>query len=89
MARGLIGETLPTFRIDCLRFVTRGSGTGPWRWLGDARGPGSVMLVNWANLYQWLRRGVPDELYRVASAPPDPAEGRLIPQHELGAARTG
>ncbi len=35
MARGLIGGTLPAFRIDCLRFVTRGSGTGPWRWLGD------------------------------------------------------
>ena len=68
MARGLIDETLPAFRIDSLRFVTRGSGTGQQRWLGDARGQGSVMLVNWAHLYQWLRRGVPDELYRSASA---------------------
>src|SRR6185437_16860166 len=67
MARGLIDETLPAVRIDSLRFVTRGSGTGQPRWLGDARGPGSVMLVNWGHLYQWLRRGVPDELYRNAS----------------------
>jgi len=36
MARGLIDETLPAFRIDYLRFVTRGSGTGQPRWLGDA-----------------------------------------------------
>ena len=68
MTRGLIDETLPSFRIDSLRFVTRGSGTGQPRWLGDARAQGSLMLVNWAHLYQWLRRGVPDELYRGASA---------------------
>src|SRR5215467_3509559 len=67
MAHGLIDETLPAFRIDSLRFVTRGSGTGQQRWLGDVQLPGSVMLVNWAHLYQWLRRGVPDELYRGAS----------------------
>ncbi len=67
MARGLIDETLPAFRIDSLRFVTRGSGTSQQRWLGDAQGQSSVMLVNWAHLYQWLRRGVPDELYRSAS----------------------
>jgi 2-polyprenyl-6-methoxyphenol hydroxylase-like FAD-dependent oxidoreductase len=68
MARGLIDETLPAFRIDSLRFVTRGSGTGQQRWLGDAQAPGSMMLVNWAHLYQWLRRGIPYELYRSASA---------------------
>ena len=67
MARGLICETLPAFRIDYLRFVTRGSGTGQPRWLGDAQLQGSSMLLNWAHLYQWLRRGVPDELYRGAS----------------------
>jgi 2-polyprenyl-6-methoxyphenol hydroxylase-like FAD-dependent oxidoreductase len=67
MAYGLIDEALPAFRIDSLRFVTRGSGTGPPRWLGDAQGQGSLMLVNWAHLYQWLRRGVPDELYRGGS----------------------
>ena len=37
MAHGLIDETLPAFRIDFLRFVTRGSGTGQQRWLGDAQ----------------------------------------------------
>jgi 2-polyprenyl-6-methoxyphenol hydroxylase-like FAD-dependent oxidoreductase len=68
MAYGLIDETLPAFRIYYLRFVTRGSRTGPPRWLGDVQPPGSVMLVNWAHLYQWLRRGVPDELYRGGSA---------------------
>jgi 2-polyprenyl-6-methoxyphenol hydroxylase-like FAD-dependent oxidoreductase len=68
MAHGLIDETLPAFRIDSLRFVTRGSGTGQQRWLGDAQGQSSVMLVNWAHLYQWLRRGISDELYRNASA---------------------
>jgi 2-polyprenyl-6-methoxyphenol hydroxylase-like FAD-dependent oxidoreductase len=68
MARGLIDETLPAFRIDYMRFVTRGSGTGQQRWLGDVRPPLSFTLVNWAHLYQWLRRGFPDELYRSASA---------------------
>ena len=68
MAHGLIDETLPAFRIDYLRFVTRGSGTGQQRWLGDVQPPLSFTLVNWAHLYQWLRRGVPDELYRSASA---------------------
>ena len=67
IAHGLIDETLPAFRIDYLRFVTRGSGTGQPRWLGDAQPPLSLTLVNWAHLYQWLRRGVPDELYRSAS----------------------
>src|SRR6516225_11259787 len=37
MAHGLIDETLPAFRIDSFRFVTRGSGTGRQRWLGDIR----------------------------------------------------
>jgi 2-polyprenyl-6-methoxyphenol hydroxylase-like FAD-dependent oxidoreductase len=68
MAHGLIDETLPACRIDSLRFVTRGSGTGQQRWLGDVQPPLSFTLVNWAHLYQWLRRGVPDELYRSASA---------------------
>ena len=68
MAHGLIDETLPAFRIDYMRFVTRGSGTGQQRWLGDVQPPLSFTLVNWAHLYQWLRRGVPDELYRSASA---------------------
>ena len=39
MARGLIDETLPAFRIDSMRFVTRGSGTGQQRWLGDVQPP--------------------------------------------------
>ena len=68
MARGLIDEILPAFRIDSMRFVTRGSGTSQQRWLGDAQLQSGVMLVNWAHLYQWLRRGVPDELYRSAAA---------------------
>jgi 2-polyprenyl-6-methoxyphenol hydroxylase-like FAD-dependent oxidoreductase len=67
MAHGLIDETLPAVRIDYLRFVTRGSGTGQQRWLGDVRPSLSFTLVNWAHLYQWLRRGVPDERYRSAS----------------------
>ena len=67
MAHGLIDETLPAFRIGRLRFVTRGSGTGQQRWLGDVQPPMSSTLVNWAHLYQWLRRGVPDERYRGAS----------------------
>ncbi len=54
MAHGLIDETLPAFRIDYLRFVTRGSGTGQQRWLGDVRPSLSFTLVNWAHLYQWL-----------------------------------
>ena len=67
MARGLIDGTLPACRADYMRYVTRGSGTGEQRWLGDAGGQGSLMLLNWAHLYQCLRRGVPDDLYRSAS----------------------
>ena len=67
MARGLIDGTLSACRADYMRYVTRGSGTGRPRWLGDAGGRGSLMLLNWAYLYQCLRRGVPDDLYRSAS----------------------
>jgi 2-polyprenyl-6-methoxyphenol hydroxylase-like FAD-dependent oxidoreductase len=67
MARGLIDETLSACRADYGRFVTRGSGTGQPRWLGDVQGQSSLMLANWAHLYQCLRRGVPDDLYRGAS----------------------
>jgi 2-polyprenyl-6-methoxyphenol hydroxylase-like FAD-dependent oxidoreductase len=67
MARGLIDGTLSACRADYMRYVTRGSGTGRPRWLGDAGGQGSLMLLNWAHLYQCLRRGVPDDLYRSAS----------------------
>ena len=66
MAHGLIDETLPACRTECIRYVTRGSGTGGQRWLGDVRM--SLALVNWAHLYQSLRRGVPDGLYRSAAA---------------------
>ena len=70
MARGLIDGALPSFRADCVRYVTRRSGTGQPRWLGDIGGDIQLRptLVNWAHLYQWLRRGVPDELYRGAAA---------------------
>jgi 2-polyprenyl-6-methoxyphenol hydroxylase-like FAD-dependent oxidoreductase len=66
MAHGLIDETLPACRTECVRYVTRGSGTGGQRWLGDVQM--SLALVNWAHLYQGLRRGVPGELYRGAAA---------------------
>jgi 2-polyprenyl-6-methoxyphenol hydroxylase-like FAD-dependent oxidoreductase len=66
MAHGLIDETLPACRTDYIRYVTRGSGTGGERWLGDVQM--SLALVNWAHLYQGLRRGVPAELYRSAAA---------------------
>src|SRR5580693_2621458 len=66
-ARGLIDGTLSACRADYMRYVTRGSGTDQQRWLGDAGGQGSLMLLNWAHLYQCLRRGVPDDLYRSAS----------------------
>ncbi len=65
MTRGLIDETLPACRAGCIRYVTRGSGTGQQRWLGDIHF--SAKAFNWAHLYQRLRRGVPDELYRGAS----------------------
>jgi 2-polyprenyl-6-methoxyphenol hydroxylase-like FAD-dependent oxidoreductase len=68
MAHGLIDETLPACRADYGRVVTRGSGTGQPRWLGDIHASASLRLLNWAHLYQWLRRGVPHELYRGASA---------------------
>ena len=64
MAHGLIDAPLPACRADYFRFVTRGPGTGQ-RWLGDVQM--SFTLLNWAHLYQCLRRRVPDELYRSAS----------------------
>ena len=48
MARGLIDETLPAFRADYFRYVTRGSGTGQQRWLGDIHY--STRAFNWAHL---------------------------------------
>jgi 2-polyprenyl-6-methoxyphenol hydroxylase-like FAD-dependent oxidoreductase len=65
MAHGLIDAPLPACRADYFRFVTRGPGTGQQRWLGDVQM--SFTLLNWAHLYQCLRRRVPDELYRPAS----------------------
>ena len=66
MARGLVDGTVPAVRSDYLRYVTRGSGTGQQRWLGDVQI--SFTRFNWAHLLRCLRRGVPDELYRGASA---------------------
>jgi 2-polyprenyl-6-methoxyphenol hydroxylase-like FAD-dependent oxidoreductase len=60
MARGLVDGTVPTVRADYIRYVTRGSGTGQPRWLGDVQI--SLRGLNWAHLLQCLRRGVPDEL---------------------------
>ena len=66
MAHGLIDGTLPACRADYSRFVTRASGTGQQRWLGDFQM--SFTLLNWAHLYQGLRRRVPDDLYRSGAA---------------------
>jgi 2-polyprenyl-6-methoxyphenol hydroxylase-like FAD-dependent oxidoreductase len=66
MARGLVDGTVPTIQVDYFRSVTRGSGTGQPRWLGDVQL--SLIGLNWAHLLQCLRRSVPDELYRGASA---------------------
>ena len=66
MAHGLIDGTLPACRADCSRLVTRASGTGRQRWLGDFQM--SFTLLNWAHLYQGLRRRVPDGLYRSGAA---------------------
>src|SRR5262249_33710375 len=65
MAHGLIDAAFPACRADYFRFVSRGSGTRQQRWLGDVQM--SFTLLNWAHLYQCLRRGVPDDLYRRAS----------------------
>src|SRR5215468_7472526 len=65
MGHGLIDAALPACRADYFRFVTRGSGTGQQRWLGDVQM--SFTLLNWAHLYQCFRRCVPDDLYRAAS----------------------
>lgn len=61
MARGLIDGALPACRAGYSRFVTRAPGTGQQRWLGDVQM--SFTLLNWAHLYQRLRRRVPDDLY--------------------------
>jgi 2-polyprenyl-6-methoxyphenol hydroxylase-like FAD-dependent oxidoreductase len=66
MAHCLIDGTLPACRADCSRFVTRAPGTGEQRWLGDVQM--SFTLLNWAHLYQRLRRRVPDDRYRSDAA---------------------
>jgi 2-polyprenyl-6-methoxyphenol hydroxylase-like FAD-dependent oxidoreductase len=66
MAHGLIDGTLPACQAGYSRFVTRAHGTGQQRWLGDVQL--SVTLLNWAHLYQRLRRCVPDDLYRSDAA---------------------
>jgi 2-polyprenyl-6-methoxyphenol hydroxylase-like FAD-dependent oxidoreductase len=66
MAHGLIDGTLPACRADYSRFVTRAPGTGQQRWLGDVQM--GFTLFNWAHLYKWLRRCVPDGLYRSDAA---------------------
>jgi 2-polyprenyl-6-methoxyphenol hydroxylase-like FAD-dependent oxidoreductase len=66
MAHGLIDGTLPACRADCSRFVTRASGTGQQRWLGDVQM--NFTLFNWAHLYRGFRRLVPDDLYRAGAA---------------------
>jgi 2-polyprenyl-6-methoxyphenol hydroxylase-like FAD-dependent oxidoreductase len=62
IAHGLIDETLPACQVDCTRLVTRAPGTGQQRWLGDVHV--ELTLLNWAHLFQQLRRRVPDDLYR-------------------------
>ena len=66
LVHGLIDGTLPACRADYSRFVTRAPGTGQQRWLGDVQM--SFTLLNWAHLYQRLRRRVPDDLYRSDAA---------------------
>lgn len=66
MAHGLIDGALPACQAGYSRFVTRASGTGQQRWLGDVQM--SFTLLNWAHLYQRLRRRVPDDLYRSDAA---------------------
>jgi 2-polyprenyl-6-methoxyphenol hydroxylase-like FAD-dependent oxidoreductase len=65
-AQGLVDGTLPACRADSSRLVTRASGTGQQRWLGDLKM--SFTLLNWAYLYQGLRRRVPDDRYRSDAA---------------------
>lgn len=65
-AHGLVDGTLPACRADSSRLVTRASGTGQQRWLGDLEM--SFTLLNWAHLYQGLRRRVPDDRYRSDAA---------------------
>jgi 2-polyprenyl-6-methoxyphenol hydroxylase-like FAD-dependent oxidoreductase len=66
MAHGLIDGTLPACRAGYSRFVTRSAGIGQQRWLGDVQM--GFTLLNWAHLYQWFRRRVPDDLYRSGAA---------------------
>jgi len=60
-AHGLFDESLPACRASRSRLVTRATGTGQQRWLGDYQM--SFSLFNWAHLYQQLRRRVPDDVY--------------------------
>lgn len=65
-ARGILDGTVPACRVGYSRVVTRSTGTGRQRWLGDVQL--NTVLFNWAHLYQSLRRRVPDSLYRGGAA---------------------
>jgi 2-polyprenyl-6-methoxyphenol hydroxylase-like FAD-dependent oxidoreductase len=64
LAQGLIDADLPAVETDHWRFVTRGS-AGERRWLGDVGM--SLTGLNWAHLWQSLRRQVPDGVYQRGS----------------------
>jgi 2-polyprenyl-6-methoxyphenol hydroxylase-like FAD-dependent oxidoreductase len=66
MAHGLFDETLAACQADYSRLVTRAHGTSEERWLGDVHM--GFTLLNWAHLYQRLRKHLPDNAYHSDAA---------------------
>jgi 2-polyprenyl-6-methoxyphenol hydroxylase-like FAD-dependent oxidoreductase len=65
VAQGLVDADLPAVETDHWRFITRGP-AAERRWVGDVGM--SLTGLNWAHLWQCLRRQVPDDVYRRGSA---------------------
>jgi 2-polyprenyl-6-methoxyphenol hydroxylase-like FAD-dependent oxidoreductase len=61
VADNLIDETFPGCPVARVPYVCRGDGGRSGRWLGDA--PFGLITLNWAHLFDNLRRRVPPDVY--------------------------
>jgi 2-polyprenyl-6-methoxyphenol hydroxylase-like FAD-dependent oxidoreductase len=63
IARDLLDADFPRLKVPRVRYVCKADDRAGERWLGDVVGPG-LEAVNWAQMFEQLRRRVPDDVYR-------------------------
>jgi 2-polyprenyl-6-methoxyphenol hydroxylase-like FAD-dependent oxidoreductase len=64
IARGLLNEDFPRLGPKAMRYLCKDGRQGEGRWLGE--GTRVAYSLNWAQLFEELRRRVPDSVYRGA-----------------------